>query len=57
MVDKHGRWIINFDHFAPYQRCSSCEFEMPVIAGEDIEIALYRYCPDCGARMDEEESA
>ena len=50
--EKHGTWK-NVFHFAPYQRCSVCGFEMPMTAGEGVsEIKLYRYCPDCGARMD-----
>ena len=48
----HGTWKTVF-HFAPYQVCSVCGFEMPMVAGENVrEIRLYRYCPDCGARMD-----
>lgn len=50
--EKHGTWKVVF-HFAPYQVCSACGFEVPMVAGENIgEIRLYRYCPDCGARMD-----
>ena len=49
---KHGTWK-NVFRFAPYQVCSACGFEMPMVAGENVEeIRLYRYCPDCGARMD-----
>ena len=49
---RHGTWKVVF-HFAPYQKCSSCGFEMPMTAGENTaEIRLYQYCPDCGARMD-----
>lgn len=51
-VEKHGTWKIVF-HFAPYQMCSACEFKMPMKAGEDAEeIGLYRYCPNCGTKMD-----
>lgn len=51
-AERHGTWKAVF-HFAPYQACSVCGFEMPMVAGENVEeIRLYRYCPDCGARMD-----
>lgn len=50
---RHGKWIIHTEHFAPYQQCSVCGFEIPVIATEnELDIGLYRYCPDCGCRMD-----
>lgn len=49
----HGCWIIHTDKFSPMQRCSSCGFEIPVVATDrEEEIYLYRYCPSCGARMD-----
>lgn len=52
LPEKRGAWEVVF-HFAPYQRCNACGFEMPMTAGEGVsEIKLYRYCPDCGARMD-----
>ena len=49
----HGEWIIHTEHFAPYQQCSVCGFEIPIIATEnELDIGLFRYCPDCGCRMD-----
>lgn len=49
----HGRWIIHTEHFAPYQQCSVCGFEIPVIATEnELDIGLFRYRPNCGCRMD-----
>lgn len=52
LPEKRGVWEAVF-HFAPYQRCSACGYEMPMTASENMaEIRLYRYCPDCGARMD-----
>lgn len=44
----HGRWINeNLDDFLdPRMRCSICaEIESPLIK--------WRYCPNCGAKMDE----
>ena len=52
LPEKRGAWEVVF-HFAPYQKCNACGFEMPMTAGEGVsEIKLHRYCPDCGARMD-----
>lgn len=46
---KHGRWIIERDEkykdfYTTY--CSNCSYEAMV---------KYKYCPRCGAKMDEEE--
>lgn len=52
---KHGRWIVHFDHFAPYQKCSVCGFEIPLVATEnEAEMCFYKHCPECTARMDKE---
>lgn len=52
---RHGRWIVHFDHFTPYQKCSVCGFEIPLVATEnETEICLYKHCPECIARMDKE---
>lgn len=52
LTEKRGVWETVF-HFSPFQRCSVCGFEMPMTASESMaEIRMYRYCPDCGARMD-----
>ena len=53
LPEKHGTWQMT-EHFAPYQKCSECGYEMPMVAGEsEIAIRLFCYCPSCGARMDE----
>lgn len=53
---RHGRWIIHFGRFASYQRCDLCGFGLPMIDKEnELEIGLYKYCPNCGARMDKED--
>lgn len=41
----HGRWIRAFDD--EWQRCSVCN-----ILGHSVA----KFCPNCGAKMDEEES-
>ena len=52
---RHGRWIVHFDHFAPYQKCSVCGFEIPLVATEnEVEMCFYKHCPECTARMDKE---
>lgn len=52
---KHGRWIVHFDHFAPYQKCSVCGFEIPLVATEnEVGMCFYKHCPECTAHMDKE---
>ena len=48
---KHGRWIWND---AGYYECSNCEY---IDSNNIIDILNdeYKYCPNCGARMDEVE--
>ena len=49
----HGRWIVHTKHFSPYQRCSVCGFEIPLVETEtEQEICLYKHCPECTVRMD-----
>lgn len=50
---RHGKWLDEgqYDDFFPHHawRCSEC--------GEhviEIDTPWYKYCPNCGARMDEE---
>lgn len=51
-VERHGTWKTIFRSI-PYQMCSACGLEMPMKVIKDVEkIGLYRYCPNCGARMD-----
>lgn len=54
---RHGRWIVHFDHFTPYQKCSVCGFEIPLVVAteNEAEICLYKHCPECIARMDKED--
>jgi hypothetical protein len=53
---RHGRWIVHFDHFAPYQKCSVCGFEIPLVATENEGgMCLYKHCPECTACMDKED--
>lgn len=56
-AEKKGKWIMIDDHTA---RCSSCN-EIRWTNGHDqtmkghIFYGIYKYCPDCGARMEEEK--
>lgn len=50
---RHGKWLDDgqYDNFFPHHewRCSEC--------GEhvlEIGVPWFKYCPNCGARMDEE---
>ena len=43
----HGRWIASHDEFCT---CSICKY--PVYAAWNVT----SYCPNCGAKMDKEES-
>jgi len=47
---KTGRWIktIGENGVTSVVRCSECGFE-------DNRYMLFRYCPSCGAKMEEEE--
>lgn len=47
-AEKIGKWIGSED-FDEYYRCSECG------KGETQFGGLYRYCPNCGARMEGEE--
>lgn len=48
-AERRGRWI-GSDDFDEYYRCSECG------KGETQFDGLYRYCPNCGARMKGEEN-
>ena len=39
---KHGKWINALEHCGAFV-CSDCEYQSTV---------LYKYCPNCGAKMD-----
>lgn len=49
---KHGHWIKN--GFEPV-RCSVCGITVDAINGIPWAIVSFRYCPYCGAKMDEVE--
>lgn len=41
---KRGRWILNQNISEPLFKCSSCG---------TAQVRVSRYCPECGAKMDE----
>ena len=43
----HGRWIATHDEFCS---CSVCKYPVYVAWGQT------KYCPNCGAKMDKEET-
>lgn len=45
----HGRWLNNGIHGSVLCRCSECHY--------DAAAYSFRYCPMCGAKMDEEGDA
>ena len=50
---RHGRWIDAYPDIEPnpmfmYGICSECGFEQAISK-------YLKYCPDCGAKMDEKE--
>jgi DNA-directed RNA polymerase subunit RPC12/RpoP len=49
---RHGEWLYNTDDFTPKMRCSSCGYNKPLLAGENIKQEPNNYCPNCGAKMD-----
>lgn len=60
---RHGRWIVGermpmYDikgnlSWGNWYTCNQCEFKTYAIEGH---ITQYRYCPNCGAKMDMEEA-
>ena len=46
---KHGRWVCG-DYYDVGDVCSECDWDSQMICSS------YRYCPNCGAKMDLEES-
>lgn len=60
---RHGRWLAGermpmYDikgnlSWGNWYTCNQCEFKTYAIEGH---ITQYRYCPNCGAKMDEEEN-
>ena len=50
----HGKWIMREDYnFDTYYDCSVCDESFCFIEGVPEE-NFYRYCPNCGAKMDGE---
>ena len=46
---KHGHWIADmYDFYPPVVTCSVCGCEF------DVHVTKHKYCPECGAKMDEE---
>lgn len=49
---RHGRWIMHIDDLFPAEstmECSQCHEEQLLECDDN-------YCPNCGAKMDEEEN-
>lgn len=61
---RHGKWITYFNGYAFECRCSECKNRIPAIIvkttnSENLcceveEVNRTDYCPNCGAKMDEE---
>lgn len=54
---RHGRWTLSEDRY--WKTCSECGAVVDVSMGlgifvDDIEVDEMDYCPNCGAKMDEE---
>lgn len=48
----HGRWVRgNNEEICLNVKCSVCGMSQPLWAKRD-----YKFCPDCGAKMDKEDS-
>lgn len=52
---RHGKWEIIKDDYYCVAKCSLCHEEWSFEVYDDIESLNYRYCPNCGAKMDLEE--
>lgn len=54
---KHGHWI-----YEPYElndtreECSVCNYHRILLGGRPKDYTAPNYCPDCGAKMDEEKN-
>lgn len=53
----HGHWIYEFlDSFRKFRNtCSNCKWSSIDNYDGYVEIDSFNYCPNCGAKMDEEE--
>ena len=45
---RHGRWVAEIDRMGNYAHCSECGCRCRGYAPN------YKYCPNCGAKMDAE---
>lgn len=45
---KHGHWIFGATKGHSWMKCSEC------LKSQNGQTACFTYCPDCGAKMDEE---
>ena len=48
---KRGRWLPDNRPFGGFWVCSECKFPSEAFAAD----VLYKFCPNCGARMTEEK--
>lgn len=48
---RHGHWVQRWTGNEYIVFCSKCRTEAPEIVDYELE---YNYCPNCGAKMDEE---
>ncbi len=50
---RHGRWIVHTTWHGMFglihSECSECKFD------RNGDLSSWKFCPDCGARMDEKE--
>ena len=53
---RHGKWIKDDVFGIPVYRCSACDKEFWLSADDTPQGSSYRYCPNCGARMDGDEN-
>ena len=47
---KHGKWIDKGRGYGWYKECSNCSYR------NDYPMEDFKYCPNCGAKMDEMEN-
>ena len=56
---KHGRWIKMTGMMPPeyhgHYECSECQWHMKGIRSSWMKEEEYNYCPNCGARMNQED--
>lgn len=52
---KHGRWIKGVDEYDGIEMCKCSECGYLNLECEVFQLDGFRYCPNCGAKMDEVE--